>query len=358
MNPNINIDREKIVQKKFGVVGHVLPADLDSPEKNVEAFGSAMDRRMSAGLFLRIVFGASLISVVCLVGVNIWIDIYGLFLPVKGREIPVYNNDRISKYLLSHRYIPQNFDVAILGTSLSANLDVSGYNRKENKFRIYNASVMGANISELRPIAEKLVEGGIKKMIICFSPYMVRDSGTKQIRFGPKIYFGALGSKNLYETYVVAIIRRYELMPHKFPKNQIDEFGVNHYQDLFRAHDIKLRIAATIKENRNISMSIDPVALRELRDFLTVLSDNGVDYLGYFHPVPIEILESKYSDYQKFKAAVMEIVGDEERLVDLNNFNYKRFTSDYSNYVDQGHLSEKGQQIVSSILFEKLNEME
>src|SRR5688500_16644008 len=135
MNPGVNPN-----QKKFTVTDSVLPVtDLNVEVKESNQLVSGLDKKLPAWTFLKFIFLFSFISAIALAGVNIWIDIYGLFLPVKGREIQVYNNDRISKYLLSYRYIPQNFNVAILGTSLSANLDVTVYNRKQNLFKIYNA---------------------------------------------------------------------------------------------------------------------------------------------------------------------------------------------------------------------------
>lgn len=330
-----------------------MPAAVDDNKR----LGRVLEKKMSALTFLRFVLIFSVIGIICIVSINVWIDIYGLFRPVKNRAIPVYNNDRISKFLLSYRYIPENFNVAIVGTSLSANLDVREFNHRQGKFRFYNTSVMGANISELSPIAQNLVKGGIKKMIICFSPYMTKNSGTKEVELGPKIYYGAFGSKNLFETYAVAVIRKYELMPGKFPKNQIDEFGVNHYQDFFKVDDIKQKIASTIEENKNQSIPIDPVALQELKTLLAFLKANDVSLIGYFHPVPAEILESKFSDYQNFQQTVSAIINDDSRLINLNNTDFKHFTSDYSNYIDHGHLSQKGQKIVTEILFEKLESL-
>lgn len=86
---------------------------------------------------------------------NVLIDIFGLFRPVKGRKIRIHHNERISKYLLSFRYIPRNFNTIIIGTSLSDNLDVASYNHSNNRLKIYNSSVMGANIFDVCPVAKK-----------------------------------------------------------------------------------------------------------------------------------------------------------------------------------------------------------
>jgi hypothetical protein len=289
------------------------------------------------------------------VGINVAFDIYGLFLPVKGKSLPVYNNERISKYLLSYRYIPENFNTVIIGTSLSANLDVASVNHQSGKHRIYNASIMGANLSELTPVIENVLNGGVDNLIICFSPYMIQNSGAKEVDLNKKLYYGALGSKNLYETYIVALIRYFEIFPQKFPKNQVDHFGVNHYEASFKVENVHEKIADVIEENRTKHLTIDPGAMEELTKLIRHLNDRNINYSGYFHPVPKEVFESKQDDYRLFEKTVRALVNDNSKLIDFNTAQYKWFTSDYRNYIDHGHLSNMGQETISAILFEKLH---
>src|SRR5438105_1431990 len=71
------------------------------------------------------------------------LDCYGLFREAQGRKIAVHSNDGTSKYLLSQRYVPANFDGLLVGSSVSASWDVSAIDG-----RVYNASVNGGNISD------------------------------------------------------------------------------------------------------------------------------------------------------------------------------------------------------------------
>jgi hypothetical protein len=350
MDPYINTISQRLTKRS-----PIVQSQNDSPtmvnKTTDHIHGGAT---MTAARFLKHTAMISLLAVVSIILVNVTIDIYGLFLPVKGKALPIYNNERLSKYLLSYRYIPQNYNAAIIGTSLSANLDVKANNTSAGPLKIYNASVMGANISEISPIAENLMHRGVRKMIICFSPYMVKNSGSKEIEFGPKLYFGALGSKNLYETYAVGLIRHFELMPGKFPKNQIDEFGVNHYGELFKVNDVKKKIDTVIGGTRNTRLTLDPKAMEELTDLLAALKKNNVKLIGYFHPVPADVFESKKEDYEAFESKVRQVVGDDFRLINFNSSSFRDFTCDYSNYIDHGHFSEKGQKIITSILVDEL----
>jgi hypothetical protein len=316
-------------------------------------FKSLLDKEISAIKFLKIISLVSLIGLAIIVSTNVLIDIYGLFLPTAGKKLPIYNNERVSKYLLSYRYIPENFDAAIIGTSLSANLDVAPYNKTSSKYQIYNASIMGANISEITPVAENLVKGGVNNIIICFSPYMTKNSGSKEVDLNIKLYYGALGSKNLYETYLVALIRKFELLPNKYPKNQVDEYGVNHYENLFKVGNVKEKIQKVIEGTKNEKLAIDPIALKELQNLIQLLNDKKVNYIGYFHPIPREVFEDKHEDYINFERTVRGLVNDNNKLIDFNTSNYNWFTSDYSNYIDHGHLSNKGQVTILTTLLEK-----
>ena len=51
---------------------------------------------------------------------HIALDIYGLFRPVAGREIRIYHEERISKYLLMQRYVPANYNGLIIGIGAMA----------------------------------------------------------------------------------------------------------------------------------------------------------------------------------------------------------------------------------------------
>ncbi|HEY8934061.1 MAG TPA: hypothetical protein VIM65_02535 [Cyclobacteriaceae bacterium] len=339
MKPSANSFKEETLQQ---------PETILSQRDESVSQESFLAKEVSPSRFIKIIFLWVVLGIVLIVGLNLWIDIYGLFRPVANRSLPVYYNERVSKYLLSENYIPEKFNTVIVGTSLSANLDISEFNNEQSKLKIYNASLMGANISELRPVVDNLVQGGVKRMIICFSPYMIKNSGSKEVEFGPKLYIGALGSKNLLDTYIVGIIRHYNLMPAKFPRNQINEFGVNRFGDLYKVENVKEKIEKVIKADKELT--VDSIALHELQLFIEQLKDNHIQFIGYFHPIPAEVLASKRAAYENFERTVRQFVNDDSRLLNFNTSEFEYFTKDYSNYIDHGHLSAKGQDTLTKIL--------
>src|SRR4051794_16661161 len=82
---------------------------------------------------------------------NAALDPYGLFRNTRSRKLLPYGDSRIAKYLLSARYVPENFNALLIGTSVSANWNLSGV----EKLRIYNESVTAGTIVEEEAIAQQ-----------------------------------------------------------------------------------------------------------------------------------------------------------------------------------------------------------
>jgi hypothetical protein len=304
------------------------------------------------GFLFAVLSGVAGLSLL-VVGMNLYLDIYGLFRPVKGRVLPVYHAERISKYLLSYRYIPNNFNTVLLGTSLSDNIDFSTQYESASHIKIYNASMMGANIAEIRPLVSNLLAGGVRQFIICVSPYLTKNYGAKEVEFDDKLYYGALGSKNLYETYVVAAIRSFNLMPSKFPKNQIDAHGVNDYGSFFAVDNVRQRVKRELKENTD-AITVDSSALMAFDAMIRELRRHQVKLLVYFHPVPYDIFKQKENTFMEFQQMMRGIIRDDNSIINLNSEKFKPFTSDFSNYIDHAHLSRKGQEVIADTLMMRM----
>lgn len=304
--------------------------------------------------FLRNWALASLIGIGGLAGVNVWLDIFGLFRAVGDRDLPVYHQERASKYLLSYSYVPQNFKTIIVGTSLSDNLDVGDYNRRNPDSPIYNASIMGGSITEVSAIANKAMEGGIKNVIFCISPYQLKDSGFKEMELNRKMYYSALGSKNLYETYAVALIRKSNLLPNQFPEQHISAYGTNFFTERFRVKDVSAKIREVASSLKGKPLEIDPIALKEFSELVNTFRSRQINLIAYFHPLPAEMLESNKAEHLAFQDLAKRILNGYGTLIDFNDSRYQAFSRDYSNYIDNGHLSEKGQEFVTAELLKTL----
>lgn len=307
----------------------------------------------SSRRFLLVWTVASLITIGGLASFNCILDIFGLFRSVEGRSLPVYHNERVSKYLLSYRYIPQNFKAIVLGTSLSDNLDVGPFNEQHPNQKIYNASIMGGSITEVSAIANTAMDGGVRSVIFCISPYQLKESGFKETELSKKLYYGAIGSKNLYETYAVALIRKSHLLAHDFPVKHISDYGTNFFTDRYRVKDVPGKIHEVALALKGKKLEIHPDALADLRDLINTFRSREINLLVYFHPVPTEIYKAGEAEHKRFQDIITGLLDGYGTLVDFNSTEYQSFTEDYTNYVDNGHLSEKGQSFITAELLKR-----
>src|SRR5882757_1664062 len=109
MKPTVNTLKEETLEQPENIISQ------DDSNISQESF---LAKEVSATRFLKIIFLWVVLGTILVAGLNIWIDIYGLFRPVANRSLPVYYNERVSKYLLAKNYIPQKFNTVIVGTSL------------------------------------------------------------------------------------------------------------------------------------------------------------------------------------------------------------------------------------------------
>lgn len=307
---------------------------------------------MSPVRFLKIYALGGFIVALILAAINFTIDIYGLFWRDGKTGISIYSDERTSKFLLAHRYIPKNFNGYLIGPSLSANINTKEF----LSYKIYNLSMMGANITEQYTVLAKALEvKSPSKVIICLHPYLTADYGMKTNMINEKEYWAALGSISLYKAYLLYLVREFNLLPHKYPKNQFNDFGFNNYNDLLKSDDVKSRIEIELQRPDAVKSKIDPQALEEFDLMIADLKERGVQIIGYFHPLPYQIFNKFELDINKYQSTIREHLGEDALIIDFNNPEYLYFTSDYSNYIDHGHLSEKGQKFLMREIIDKMD---
>ncbi|MDJ1484271.1 hypothetical protein QNI16_27485 [Cytophagaceae bacterium YF14B1] len=294
----------------------------------------------------------TLVLVTLMAGINYFIDIYGLFRGKKDRK--VYINERTSKYLMSYRYIPENFEGFIMGPSLSANLNPE----QIKEYRIYNASIMGANISELNYLVDNIVErGNMKFAIICLDPYLTKDHGRKSANITTEEYYGALGSTNLLKTYLLYFVRNNNIAPHRYAPDLHNTVGWNNFEKETHNIDSKRSIEEKAAKRQYEKTEIDPVAYKELNTTLIKLRHKNIKIIGYFSPVPYKLYQLGKSDYHKFENDISALFTKNDVLINLNEDQYKDITNDYNTFIDHGHLSANGQRFVLSVLERELKQL-
>jgi hypothetical protein len=297
---------------------------------------------VSSRFFLGAVAIGFLVVAGLIISANVYTDVYGLFRPVSGRSLPIYGEERTTKYLYSYRYIPEGFDGILLGSSVSDNLDL----KLLQPHRIYNASINGGNVEDIRPIAENaLKDAKLRYVIICAHRYITRDHVQKTDLMTPRQYWSALGSPQLMSAYVSRAANRMRLT-----RNPFDDWGTNHFnesngkssQEVIREALVELSRGSKEIENYDV----DPVALNEFRDVIKFAHRYDRRVVVFFPPIPQKIFEIRASDFAKYRSTILGLLDPSDIVIDFNSPTYAAFRSDYGNYRDYSHLSEKGAQTV------------
>jgi hypothetical protein len=270
---------------------------------------------------------------------NMRVDLYGLFRPGQGRSLSIYGEERIAKYLHSYRYIPENFDGVLFGSSVSAifgTRDFSGY-------RIYNASIQGGNAADLEPIAENIFrKGNLKLTIVCVHRYLTNDHLSKTDLISPKQYWGALGSPQLMTAYISRLAIRTGIS-----RGRYDEYGVLQFDspvdgDTAR-RNIDKAVAGIQRGTERIgNYTIDPIALAQLQELISVARNHSQQLVVFYPPIPAPILAVRSEEFARYRDTINGLTKPCDIVVDFNSPEYEWMRTDYRNFIDGVHLSPAG----------------
>jgi hypothetical protein len=289
-----------------------------------------------------IILLASIILIIA--SINYIMDDFGLFRSHKERRIWV--REKTSKYLMSFKYIPENYDAVLVGSSVSANLDT----RKLTGYKVYNLSMNSGNITELKYPLDVLIESGkIKAVIFCLYDYTTKDSGVKGNQLSKKEYWGSLYSTIPFDVLKYKIKLKYlKIGPDIF---QSSENGFQNF-NLTKANIVFADIKKIYMKNPRDLMSIDSIAYEELRQIVDLLHKKNIKIYGYFYPIYKEwfkIFENN-GEWKKYKSKIEDIFDHDRDIVfDLNDSLYNYISDSEESYTD-GHLSDKGAEEVMKII--------
>ena len=312
---------------------------------------------MTSKKFVKNLLSFILLVITLIVVVNIYVNEFGLFGNVRNSEYRVHAYEKTTKYLYSFNYIPSNFDGILVGPSFS---DQMMDTKKIENHKIYNLSMNGGNITELKyPIDNVLKFGDIKTFIICLDPYITKNSGTKSSQINPKEYYSTLGSLFLLKYYIEKFLddRRGENSVYR------DSYwGYENTSHLKKNADSTNLINSAVSEMKNadgnLSIPIDAVAYQQLDDVLKSVRKNNVKIVAYYFPRPKRFFELKAYNiqYNNYKTKIDELLNyNDDIVIDFNNNAYDFIRGLDSSYSDAGHLSREGADKILKILNQKLN---
>jgi hypothetical protein len=277
------------------------------------------------------------------VPLNMYVDLYGLYRPVKGRALSIYGEERTAKYLHSFRYIPENFDGVLLGSSVSDN-----FNTKEFAgHRVYNASINGGNVADLMPIAINVFRTGeLKLAIVCIHRYLTLDHAPKTDLMNPRQYWAALGSPQLLTAYLSLLAAREGLVRRPYDDRGTLLFGADTDSQGSRK-TIEKTLPGIRRGTESVgNYSIDPVALAQLNDVIRIARRGSRQLILFHPPTPESVLELRSDAFAHYRDTINALARPGDIVVDFNGAGYADLRSDYNNFVDAVHLSARGGQLV------------
>jgi hypothetical protein len=283
------------------------------------------------------VLAATLLACSAIAAINAALDPYGLFRDTRGRPLRVITNERTSKYLLAQRYVPENFDAVLVGTSISSNWDT----RRVSGYRMYNCSLNGANISEASLIARPAIErGNVKLAAFVVYTYLTLSHGLKSQYMTERDRWSAFGSVMLFQTYAFDVLSRVGAVPSLY-----DEFGGYAYHRKsakLNPKQIAQAIESARSEKGTAAYAVDPVALDEYRALLDLARAKGAKVVAIVPPFYQPKLDAVGAEYAAYQAKLMPLFGPSDIVVDLNTSAYRALREDPANFHDHTHLSPRG----------------
>ncbi|HXH41294.1 MAG TPA: hypothetical protein VNN08_21885 [Thermoanaerobaculia bacterium] len=256
------------------------------------------------------------------VAVNGSIDPMGLF--HSRTRIVIYTNERWSKYLLSIRYVPEQFDAVLVGTSVTGNWN-TGFMQP---LRTYNLSIEGGNIYEERLLLENVFKRRKPRVVLfCIHPYLTASYGRQTPYMTNRDYWSALGSLELLKTYHAR--RRVE---RHVGRQEFNEFG---------QQDFKIPVrpwrAQAIAGGR--WYVVDERSFAEYGRLVASARAAGSRVVAVVPPVNAEQWLYTADAYREYQHRILTFFRGDELVIDFNTAPYDGLRGDRSNFPDGIHLS-------------------
>jgi hypothetical protein len=278
-----------------------------------------------------------LIATAAIAGLNMAIDVYGLYRPSRGRRLNILGDDRVAKYLLSMRYVPENFNAMLVGASITANWDVTAI----QGLRVYNGSLDGGNIVEEKALIEAALERpGVSVILLLVNPALTHSHEFQTVELKPSLKLSALGSLSLWNAYRNMLSIRIGRTPQPF-----DYAGTETFLNARGEMNVNMKAMWSERE-----FTVDPVALQAHRDLVAELRVRGVQIVFIVPPVAEHLLETKRAPLERYLDRMRSELGTGDLWIDFLSPEGEAFCKTRANFSDGVHLTPDGaRQVVAQI---------
>jgi hypothetical protein len=252
-------------------------------------------------------------------------DPYGLFRDPRGRRLDIAFAARKAKFLLSKRYVPENFDALLIGPSSSENWEPAAI----PGFKIYNESILGSNVYEEKRIVDQAMPLGHFKLAICILYPTMTTNHALNDGLDAVSTVEALGSIHLYVQEAGHI---FAALHHPLPGASTPD-GTT-----------PLKVVPPFFDVRRYPpdyFQLDPVAVTAYAQMVQSLRDRGARIVYIIPPL--------YEPFRQQNAAALAAYKQEMQhtlpqapIIDLDGPDFAAFRNDQTNYVDNFHLNAAG----------------
>lgn len=265
---------------------------------------------------------------------NYRLDPLGVFGQPREGGIPLYYDERFCKYMLSLRYIPENYDEVLIGGSNSDNFPVAL--TSDSSRRMYNASISAGNVCELLPLVERVTrQGRVKRVFFCVDPYHTKDANFKTDVRMESVAREAWGSIRLFKLY--ANIRG-GLSGKPYLFNDAD--GVLNTEGMPESENWFDENPHLLKREL---FPFDPAAGEQLRELAELCRARQVELIPFLYVRPTVYYEQRGDALHAYAEKVGNCLGLEVFEPNLCEApEIQRLLDDHSTFRDGIHLSKKG----------------
>ena len=273
---------------------------------------------------------------------NYYLDFYGMYRDSKGRELRVYTNDRLSKYLLSLNYIPSNFDGLLIGSSATESYDLT----KIDNVRVYNVSVSAGNATEEKIIADNVFSVAPMKIVIfSMNPYLTSRHGTLTNSMLPREKWRTLFSTQALITEAAALL--YSL------------FGIGSSTDAWGRKRLPMDSNPENQWpdlNHSVYLRTNEDAFDEYENLIKTARLQGARVIGFNPPMYSKKYQLEKDLYDSYTRRVSSIFMPNEQIIDFMVSKYDTYNNNPLYFTDGYHLSADGLEFFSSELVKAINE--
>jgi hypothetical protein len=275
----------------------------------------------------------------CTAALNAWLDVYGIYRDTHQRRLKVYGNERLAKYLLSVRYVPENFNALLVGSSVSGNWNVA---EALPGLRVYNESLTGGNIIEEKCLLDQaLARPGVEVVFLVVHPFLTHSHEFESIQLTPRLKLSSLGSQSLWNVYVEMLKIRFH-----WARQTYNEFGAVDYGAA--KHGLNPELKQLMRPGTDFE--VDPIAFQTYLDVIQEIRAHGVRIVFVVPPVAEDLLQGKRAAFEKYLRLIQARLAPGEELIDFTSSPYAGFRANGDHFIDGVHIEGVAAEEVVSML--------